>query len=78
MFIFCRVLCFHSPYLKTRVICLTRDKLARFPDPLAFGSGLGNLASDKRAYHNSNVPPCHEGRDGKKRGPGAGLLQTII
>ena len=28
MFIFCRVLCFHSPYHKTHVICLTRDKSA--------------------------------------------------
>ena len=26
MFIFCRVLCFHSPYHKTHVICFTRDK----------------------------------------------------
>ena len=26
MFIFCRVLCFHSPYHKTHVIYLTRDK----------------------------------------------------
>ena len=26
MFIFYRVLCFHSPYHKTHVICLTRDK----------------------------------------------------
>ena len=31
MFIFCRVLCFHSPYHKTRVICLTRDKQKRLP-----------------------------------------------
>ena len=28
MFIFCRVLCFHSPSHKTHVICLTRDKSA--------------------------------------------------
>ena len=57
MFIFCRVLCFHSPYHKTHVICLTRDKSVY--------------------YHQSNVPPStscvpprHDGRDSKKRGPG--------
>ena len=56
MFISCRVLCFHSPYHKTRVICLTCDKSAY--------------------HHQSNVPlnqlcaPRHDGRDGKKRGPG--------
>ena len=56
MFIFCKVLCFHSPYHKTHVICLTRD--------------ISAYHHQSNVPLNQLCAPRHDGHYGKKRGPG--------
>ena len=62
---FCRVLCFHSPYHKTRMICLTRDKSAyqhrdskkRGPGPqVAKGSGHTDTQINSMLYLYKGCP----------------------
>ena len=64
MFISCMELCFHSPYHKTCVICLTRDKK--------------RIATSQMCPLNQLCAPRNDGRDGEKKRTGDGDAESDL